>query len=525
MAANSTKRKPKRQPNPVIEEVIVEPKPVSAKTARNRRRRQRKAAAMKTRFVNVFEEAVDGKVERRYVRGRGNVADPMYSSAALVDGKRIAFGSTENGRAWVRNFLHPGEIVPGVVGFPDASANPAARLSTMDSSSYSIPNFGTIADTWNFNQYVLPTEELTIFTVAWFKGVPEPSAKTLARGLGLYAVTSAGTYPDKSITISTANAANYDWQSYSDGETPAHEYSACIRSVRGIGYRLRTGDRGTPKIADNADKWRPLWMGITGHYDAPALTSQGTIWAGQVSTDFNKLTHTWDVSITEGEGDAAKVSSKNLVETYNLVDLPLSTEDLMQADSKAITHNIYGEDGGIYIPLRSSNAENPYVSLTASVDWDEMPPSNTVATGVIRFDGLGTDSTISPVDTPSHYPVSISSFLMCGCAFVRGIDKSGTWIVKSEYSVQATCDRDSAYFPFVTPGAVLDVAALQAAAIISQQMPTAFPAKYNDFGEILKVIGDVVKGVTGVAGALKNTGIPVISDIAGIVHGLGNAFV
>jgi len=417
----------------------------------------------------------------------------------------LRFGATEHGRIYSRNFLHPGDPVGRNTGYPDDSANPVAVITARDAFTISAPSGIATNTNWNCVVFLIPTENAMSIFVAWPDGTPNPPDEVYTKFFGN--LTGGDSYSEK-VDL---RASHKQWSEITTGGG-SNRYFVQWRGVRCLDFKDSTTSGkvlgGVPNLVmANADKWRPVYLSTTVHFDAAALTNQGRLYAGQIATDSSATS----VSLLGSE--KAAVTRTALV---NYVDVPGDSESLVEADSRVY---VAEAKDGLYLPLRASDSENPFRPLShafvapgSHFEWEDV-----IANGGLILGGEDAFNPGTPItnEDPGICPVTLSPRLMTGVEFWESIHKTSSLNVKINVCMEVTCDKQSVYGAFVDTAPLVDRVALEAVAVLSQTLPHAFPANCNDLGFLMNFIKSVAGGVGDVGRVLESIGVPLISDIAG----------
>jgi hypothetical protein len=278
-------------------------------------------------------------------------------------------------------------------------------------------------------------------------------------------------------------------------------------------------DKGyVPKSSTDLDarygRMRGTYFGVTGHLDAPQLSDQGRIVAGQVAIPYEVTTspisgNAW-ISGTAAGGDAAIDSG-----VYMLDDVPLDEDCLTQA---AIGAANWEAREGIYMPMRFRDPVHLFTQP-----------------GTKHFLGIGTNAVLGTralestvnVAAPAGFTGSLASHIAPSCLtnfqtgviLFRGIANNSNIQLKFRMGVEGQVDTCSSISPFQTQSPLLDQVAIDRVTELAQVMSNVYPARYNDFGAI---IGSIISGAKialpigkQVGGLIRGLKIPVVSDLVG----------
>lgn len=390
----------------------------------------------------------------------GNVtqASPLWNAPLH------ALGNTENGAAWAVKALHPctegGSVMPKAA---DGAYTDSALLERRDEYSLSTP-FDTQVETWTV--WVVSTPYLNPGTI----GIAAKAGLTdgemwqiVRRALGSPADGVNSRYPVWApVTTITENA--FFTRMGSD--------------------TWPLGNLGQPPLmADKVSTFRRTWCGLTCDLDAPSLKDQGRVVAGQ----FAAATALMNIDTNTADPEN-RASYKTEMFQWKEAEIVSGDSLSFQMEAKH----------GCYMPLRTWTQTYEPTAATESRHVVIAREDNT--TVVTNATELG--------------------YLLCkgagwGVIQFAGISSEASIRVKRREGLEFATPRNSPYSPFMTPGSPKDELAMSVVHEFGRTQPHAYPAKFNHSNGILSTI------VANLGGVLSNLGIPIVSDLAGIIGGIG----
>ena len=387
---------------------------------------------------------------QRYVIGKGNIADPRNIVASM--------GATGPGRSWAVRALHPcGEDLTGTLrGIPDRTSMPICcpegRLFTnVTKPSLSVRtqpegndfDWGKVK-TWNLCIISLPSDRGLIVLQANASDAFVDTNPAENASIGVWNWVKPDATPSDSVTVASAACMIL--------EVPVISSSTSLESV--------------------AQSFRVDYFGVTTHLNAPALSNQGRVVAGQVTGNYHQ---------PELTNPSAQAEVWDIHVLMDQVQLTQTDVSVYNGEAKK----------GVYLPHRIAN---PVVNLKQIPKLPRNVRINPPSDGEIVGGDLG--------DT-----AFIDTDWLVGVQFYLGIDPAASVDVKVRLGLEFGVSFDSPWRPFVMKSPLLDQKALDVVATLAQSEPHAYEAKYNDLGKILNNIGS----------GLGQMGIPIVSDVANTV--------
>lgn len=408
----------------------------------------------------------------------------------LIGSHGESFGATEAGSAWCVKALHPSDPISECAGIPDESAVPSTHLSFMSSHAFSKPAGMTAGDTWGFDLDVLPHP---------------------VQFGALQTFDSAGAHP--------ADAAILNSQL--DGATHALKYAA---------------------FTGLAQRWRLTYCGVTLYQDGAALTNQGTLIAMQRPVHAVDLYTTAGIYVT----DAGVATNKRVLQDNGAKALRLcqgyQTADKLVYDSLTNMPNAYiGRSvDGCYLPLALTRTcqewRGEHDSVTVAGDIMDGTdyvsgysiPQHASASGAhwpfFGLPNVRSDSTTSTVSHDGGITSRMCSDVWGGiCA--RNLDETTSFTVVFRYGFELQCQPGSIMSTQLRISPRYDPAALAAYFAIRRELKDAYPADFNDWAKIWKVIkqvGQMVLPGLGLMGPIGSGLATALSGVGGIVEHFTN---
>lgn len=455
------------------EVVIVEGKVGSGRTRRNRRRRQRRrgvAAAANVELSALMSNKLRLKGENVTRSGvTPNPADPRTYAGAITQ-----LGTTIGGRMAALKILHPnGEGDEFITRFPDGCANTTIAMERRDEFKLEGPaDAMTAQENWNLivieNPYLFATQVAIRYSAS-----QNPSTQDLE-----LAVREALRRPRRVARQYPA------WQSVTFGGLMA-DISVLGASALSTSYMTEAGP------AVDIKSIRRTYLGSTFDLDAADLYNQGRVVAGQ-----------WKPDVTLGVADVTDGATPPLITSLNvyLMQTPavvvsniVSSDELVyQAEAKC----------GLYIPNRPAEMDVP---MTACQEY------RNVAARVPSEDPVPIYPTTDVA--PETYDIWLRGWLI-GVSHWTDIDYRSSLRIKRKEGLEFISSPRGVFAPFADEALPADLRAQQMLQEFSRKEPHGYPADFNELGKVLQNI------VGGIADAVSNLGIPVLSDIGKAVGGV-----
>lgn len=271
----------------------------------------------------------------------------------------------------------------------------------------------------------------------------------------------------------------------------------------------------------NAQRWRLAYMGVTIYQDGPTLADQGTVAAAMIPTEPNIIS----------------VGGYNTVSGLNKMLKPgikFNTPDAPSFDALTAMPNAYfGQSKhGIYMPLKLSTNHQQWHSdadtkqdvtgWTYAAGW--TVPTAVVASGW-PYPGLNSAfydaATGNWTPQDRSYPCNENWGRICFANL--GVTTRLVCYWRVGYELQ--CQPGSIYSPYLKLSPPYDRAAIDAYFAISRELKDAYPAEFNDWGKLWKVIKQVASvalpfiSTLGPIGAAVGTlGGAAVGGVDGVIN-------
>jgi hypothetical protein len=273
------------------------------------------------------------------------------------------------------------------------------------------------------------------------------------------------------------------------------------------------GDGSAWSVAVN--KYRPLAVSMTSYLDSASLYNQGRVYAGQTG-----------ISATNVIPPLAPQFAP-LTQEIQLAQLPDIATAILQMTDKAF--NGLAKDG-CYQPLSFTDPAMSYLDAAPTAVLLNMPQVASISpSGGLAVDWLRGE-TVS-IESSSQIGPSIYSGFTMGVCLYKNLLIQETVDVKMIHAWEMMSSIGSPWAPFITPGAMPDPCACDAAFMLKYHMKDGYPASANDFASIwngIKSLAPTIKAVyntvkPGLKMLLQNSGIPgagMIGELVDAVEGV-----
>jgi len=389
-------------------------------------------------------------------------------------------GDTATGKSWCAKALHPSDGLVECKGIPDKSAIPSVMINYQSTARLSAPSEAT--DSWNFAATMLP-------------------------------------HP-----VNFGFAVPID----NDGRTP-------IGSPVGFLNQQLAGTTHADKMGafmGQVERWRLAYMGVSVHFDGPALANQGSVVVNQTAY----APRTFCVSGPAAPGAPTLTEVLRPVcfnDAYNPSTL-YQGPDFPQYDKSASMPNSYTGQikDGLYIPLKltrtcqnwRSKSDLVYWSQTNNVAFDSsaiLP----AATSNLQFPHPGLQC-LAMLNGSRTGGGETSSFLNDVVAHVcgRNISVNAGLVFTFRVGIEAQVEPGSVLSPYQQVSPMYDSAALKAYFQVARELKDAYPVEYNDKGILWNVITDAARTVSKLLGTSGALGMPYAGAISHLLdQGVGLA--
>lgn len=391
---------------------------------------------------------------------RFSVMNSKQLLKVVLDEHNLPFGTTENGKNWCIKALHPSDPLTEVDGIPDDCCFPSILVNYQ--STYTLKPAAAATGTWSFDGQLFP------------------------HPIGLMSVE---------LTDSTQD------------HTPVEFLNS---QITGNNHAEKYGN-----FAADFVRWRLAYAGVTVYQDGPDLSNQGTMTVCQRPLEFNRTYLSTTGTSTSGVGVTVPMlpvltAGDDIVPVFeNCQNMPSAyfnnskagcyapmrlsnTSHEWKSRLNAVTFNASTTASDtlnyVVVPYAATPASYPFISLTAAWAKSGAPPT------------YGGDPTS---DFCNAYAVDI-------CARNMSVNTSMTFFVRMGFEVQV--DPGTMMSPFQKLSPPYDPTALATYQLISRELKDAYPADYNDLGEIWNVI----KGVAHAVAPALNAVVPGLGLLGGV---------
>lgn len=413
-----------------------------------------------------------------------NPAD-IRSAAALRE-----LGNTPAGRNWSIKYIHPcGEGLDCAVKTPDGASQLSVSMERRDDYLLKFTGDITKESTWTCLVIHMPFLCLDRLALAWGQ-------------------TMSPTEDDLNTVVSEA-IEKYDWNDPSFNKARYPDWaSATPREGVIVYYQIlqpsvlfpTTIESGhdLASVTHTTREIRRVYYGSTTDLDANDLTNQGRITAGQFPPNIAKRTQTHhrDVKGAGAEGEVVSVVEvEKDIWMWNLP--PFTTNDITQQDRKS--YQAEAKDG-LYSPCRTWNEKNSYTAIAGGRYVHAIWGNSEAADETNFIQAERVDFALEAWG--------------CMVELYEGISTSANLRLKIREGLELQPATHSPYQPFQTEGWAQDDVAMVVAREFSRTSPHHYIADMNHSNGLLGGL------LGGLGRAIGNLGIPIISDIAGIVAGI-----
>lgn len=372
----------------------------------------------------------------------------------------MQLGSTVQGRKAALKILHPcGERMTEAAKYPDGAFTSSVVMERRD--EFEIDNKITAGGTpdWNCVIVDLPLLKATQVAIQWLI-TTDPTEAELVNVLQIVLSQSNTSgpflYPDWGpVTVNSKSFAATILIS-----------STLSRNLASINPTLLDADGYFREV-------RRTYLGSTIDYDAPSLTDQGRVIAGQWAPDIVLD----NVLVLDGSSNEP---------AWRIDPPPMTSSAIVQSDLQVYQAR---SKFGLYMPVRifsptieptPATAQELSVIVNSSLGIPAFRPADITAAGLL------TDLALKGWNSATSLWLNISHDTV-----LRLKRKEGIELVPA---------GDSVYSPFSTPALPDDLKARAIMREYSRMEPHGFPADYNELGGLFADIVD------GIGGALQSLG-------------------
>jgi hypothetical protein len=273
--------------------------------------------------------------------------------------------------------------------------------------------------------------------------------------------------------------------------------------------------------------WRKTASSITAHMTSSDLYNQGTVYSTQVgrAPTFGSPDFSARVAVG-GERDLFR---------HRLAAVPVHEDDMAAVDPKL---RVDVARNGTYLPLkyfgtgewvgpdrtkgevfasRNVAANQVYMANGPSSHLITRPSPIAQQLGIVHSaDQLNWEHIypIASAEVDAAYTAEDTGFddWATGVILFRGLAKEASLTLVIHDVVEQVPQSTSVYRPFVKPPVLLDTDAMRIYAMLAQRTPNAYPASFNSWGSIWKVVREVAKDVWPVVKVAAPAAVAALSD-------------
>lgn len=241
---------------------------------------------------------------------------------------------------------------------------------------------------------------------------------------------------------------------------------------------LNDATTNRPNLGILAQSTRSVYKGITVHLIANSLTDQGMSYAVQY-TDSGSIEPLNDTSTSEG-GAASDGPANPVLRSYT--GIPSEVTQLF--DKSAGTVALPAREGA-YMSHRFSAPTHLFQGTTAFGEAVALGLGTIKAPTV-----LGSFPSSGPVEGSKRWLFEPAGDLNFGVILFAGIDKAASLDVKVRAGLECVPKVGSPWTSFTGQSPTLDRSALDGVRMVGGKLAMSYPANYNDWG----LLGKVIKG-------------------------------
>jgi len=386
-----------------------------------------------------------------------NPADPRTTIALNQ------LGLTVTGRQAALKMLHPCmENTNAVIKVPDGSVPVSVSMERRD--EYNISKQIASNELWDCIVLTLPFLVVRQVVVVWPSSSVGITADDLRGELGR--------------AIEHSDNPGFFYPSFQ----PGIESNVFVSILGSTTLTPTIASQDAQAISDLVRSVRRSCLGTTTDLNASDLTNQGRVVMGQWSPDVARA--------VVASADTTPVE----LNIYRFQLPAVSEAEIVSSDAFSVQHEA---KLGSYMPIRPIASE---LGFTPAQEWRRV--------AAVSAGHPGTDL----IDIKAN-----DLFLSGWCIGVEhwsGLDPLATLRIKVREDLEVVASANSVYSPFATPALPDDSRARSMVQEFCRKQPHAYPADYNDLGQML---GNIVGGI---GDAIHGLGIPILSDIAGGVSSL-----
>jgi len=262
---------------------------------------------------------------------------------------------------------------------------------------------------------------------------------------------------------------------------------------------------------EQCERWRLAYLGVTVHFDGPALANQGTIVVNQAP--YAPLTYSASLTNSGGLGEIVAYPSIHVADGGSASLGP----DFPRYDRSITMPNSYTGQvkDGVYVPLKLTKTCQQWrsksdlrlwtTSIRESGEFGTARLALPQTAGVLQYPLPGFPifayATLSGPELPAQ---ATSSFLNDVVANIcaRNMSVDASLIFTFRVGIEAMVEPGSILSPYQRVSPQYDSAALKSYFLVSRELKDAYPADFNDLGRLWDVISGAVNTVAPLLGVI-----------------------
>lgn len=391
-------------------------------------------------------------------------------------------GSTPQGSAWLAKTLHPADVNPPWAGIPDGSGEPSVVM-----------------------------EYEAILRIA-------PQAAAVGTWASYVNVLSDPVQPLSASVFDSAGDTNFGLRNPTLYTTSTDTMAMCVA-----------------RLAALCHAWRMTHQSVTIELDAPALSNQGTVVAAQIPTYKVVQNPSW---ILQAGADTGKLAITSHVVAYDFEPNKPSVE---QIASKPMAYSGLAKDG-IYMVMRQ-DPDAEFVNTgcvhsimaqnggSLSVRGNALPTSSYA--NPYPYYGLNLPAAARTVGAFINPAAATSPILsgdyvatmqqpVHGTIGFLNLSVNAALVVRVRWGVEMLVQANSPLAPTMKACAPRDDLALAVYSRIVDELPDAYPASYNSWDDLTKVLKTIWRNVSTPLKGIMG-GVMATNPVAGMIgQGLVN---
>lgn len=332
---------------------------------------------------------------------------------------------------------------------------------------------------------------------------------------GRLAAPTGSTEPWNFASVMMPHPVNFGWYTHVGEDGAVGDFDCFLNSqLAGADHQAKM-----QSFIANVERFRLAYMGVSVHFDGPALANQGTVVCSQ--TACAPLTLSLSGPSMTGYQAFSKVCAPDSA------DPAVFGSDFPDFDKSVSMPNSYtGEvKDGLYIPLKLTKTCQQWRSRSDLVGW--LPPTlgedgfralpTAVATLSYPHPGIASPyyatGRLNPGTATSPFLNDVVAHV-CG----RNISPQSALIFTFRVGIEAQVEPGTLLSPYQRVSPVYDSQALKAYFTVARELKDAYPVEYNDFGKLWNVISSAVK----TAAPLLDVAMPGAGRLATLGAGFGD---